>query len=297
MKKRLIILVMILAVIPIGVATLWGVSDAATVDTAAASVDPAIALVGQPVTFTSTNPCTIVCSLTWRRPDIGIARFGGVIVGQGQQFTMSFPQPGTYEVVLDMGEVCAGTSRLVCHSFALVFVSIVADLPAGTPLPPDTTTTLPADTTTTLPADTTTTLPPDTTTTLPADTTTTVPVADTTTTVPADTTTTVPVDDTVTAGPTSSALVAPSDLSLTTVRGRNRLTWTDPVSSATSLILERCQGTGCTSFRTIAVLDLSTTSFIESHMRHGSTDISYRLAASDETGTVYSNIQATRPRR
>ncbi len=255
------ILVMILAVIPIGVATLWGVSDAATVDTAAASVNPAIALVGQPVTFTSTNPCTIACSLTWRRPDIGIARFGGVIVGQGQQFTMSFPQPGTYEVVLDMGEVCAGSSRLVCHSFALVFVSIVADLPAGTPLPPDTTTTLPPDTTTTLPVD--------------------------------DTETP---DDAATAGPTSSALVAPSDLSLTTVRGRNRLTWTDPVSSATSLILERCQGTGCTSFRTIAVLDLSTTSFIESHMRHGSTDISYRLAASDETGTVYSNIQATAPR-
>ena len=267
-KKRLMILVMILAVIPIGIATLWGVSDAATVDTAAASVDPAIALVGQPITFTSTNPCTIVCSLTWRRPDIGIARFGGVIVGEGQQFTMSFPQPGTYEVVLDMGEVCAGTSRLVCHSFALVFVSIVAELPAGTPLPADTTTTLPPDTTTTLPPDETVT--PD---------------------------NAVTPDDAATAGPTSSALVAPSDLSLTTVSGRNRLTWTDPVSSATSLILERCQGTGCTSFRTIAVLDLSTTSFIESHIRRGSTDISYRLAASDETGTVYSNIQATAPRR
>src|SRR5258706_10606754 len=114
------VLVVLLALIPIGVLTFGGHSNAATVDTAAASVDPAVALVDQPVTFTSTNPCTAVCSLTWRRPDIGLARFGGVIIGRGDQFTLGFAQPGVYQVVLDLGETCDGTTRLVCHSFAMV---------------------------------------------------------------------------------------------------------------------------------------------------------------------------------
>ena len=95
---------MILAVIPIGVLTLWGLSDAATTDTAAASVDRTTGQVGETLTFTSTNPCTTACSLTWRRPDIGIARFGGVIVGQGEQITLAFDTPGNHQVVLDMGE-------------------------------------------------------------------------------------------------------------------------------------------------------------------------------------------------
>ena len=120
---------MIFAVVPIGVLALWELSDAATVDTAAASVDKATALVGEPVTFTSTNPCTTACSLTWRRPDIGLVRFGGVIVGRGEQFSMSFAAPGTYQVVLDLGETCDGTSRLVCHSYAAVFVDVVDPAP------------------------------------------------------------------------------------------------------------------------------------------------------------------------
>src|SRR4249920_1302994 len=91
-KKRLLMV----AVVPIAVLTLWNLSDAATTDSAAASVDPPVALVGQSITFTSTNPCTTACSLTWRRPDIGLTRFGGVIVGRGQQFSMSFPDPGNY---------------------------------------------------------------------------------------------------------------------------------------------------------------------------------------------------------
>ncbi len=136
-----------IAVVPIAVLTLWGQSTAATIDSAAASVDPPVALVGAPVTFTSTNPCTTACSLTWRRPDIGLARFGGVIVGRGDQFTMSFAAPGTYQVVLDLGEECDGTTRLVCHSYALVFVDVVADAPADVVIPP------PADVVTPPPAD------------------------------------------------------------------------------------------------------------------------------------------------
>src|SRR5512141_3044839 len=115
-------------------------SAAATTDVAAASVDPPIALVGAPVTFPSAIGCSVVCSLTWRRPDIGIARFGGVIVGQGQQITLTFADPGTYELVLDMGEACDGTSRLVCHSYAFAFVDVVTTLPTDpAAVPVDTT--------------------------------------------------------------------------------------------------------------------------------------------------------------
>src|SRR5436305_11675524 len=106
-----------------------GLSSAATTDTAAASVDKLTALVGETVTFTSTNPCTTLCGLTWYRPDIGLTRFGGVIVGQGEQLKISFDAPGTYPIVLDLSEQCGGTTRLVCHSAALLYVQIVGDPP------------------------------------------------------------------------------------------------------------------------------------------------------------------------
>jgi hypothetical protein len=69
------------------------------------------------------------------------------------------------------------------------------------------------------------------------------------------------------------------------------------VSSATTLVLERCQGTGCTSFSPIAVLTTSTTSFIESRRTRGGGVYTYRLAASDSTGTVYSNVEVAAGRR
>ncbi|HZX53853.1 MAG TPA: hypothetical protein VFE86_04195, partial [Ilumatobacteraceae bacterium] len=83
-KKRLFIRVGIpaLALVSVGAIVLPGLSNAATTDTAAASVDKEVAAVGETVTFTSTNPCTTVCGLTWYRPDIGLTRFGGVIVGR-----------------------------------------------------------------------------------------------------------------------------------------------------------------------------------------------------------------------
>ena len=241
---------MILAVVPIGVLALWELSDAATVDTAAASVDKTTALVGEPVTFTSTNPCTTACSLTWRRPDIGLVRFGGVVVGRGEQFSMSFAAPGSYEVVLDLGETCDGTSRLVCHSYAAVFVDVVD------PVAPD-------------------------------------PVV-----VAPDPAVVAPDPVVVAPDPVVLQLVAPSDLNVTTVGGRTRLTWTNPAdSSATSVVLERCRGTGCTSFRPFATLTTDTSSFIESRIKRSSTSCSYRLAVSDSTGTVYSNVDIAPARR
>ncbi len=285
-----------------------------------------MALVGDPITFTSTNPCTTACSLTWRRPDIGLARFGGVIVGRGEQFTMSFTDPGSYQVVLDLGEQCDGTTRLICHSYTLVFVDVVTELPPVDPTPPADPVTPPPDAVTPPPADVTpppadvtpppadvtpppadVTPPPADVTPPPADVTpppadVTPPPADVTpppadvTPPPTDPVVTPPVDPVVTppVDPVVEAptLVAPNDLTATIVGRRNRLTWTNPVSSATSLVLERCRGVGCTSWEQVSALDLLTTSFIESRPRRGGTDIfSYRLAVSDATGTVYSNVE------
>jgi len=89
---------------------------------------------------------------------------------------------------------------------------------------------------------------------------------------------------------TAPPLVAPSDLSTASpARRQINLTWTNPTSSATSLTLERCKGRGCTSFTRIAGLSTSTTSFIDSSVKRETT-YRYRLAASDVTATVYSNI-------
>lgn len=92
-------------------------------------------------------------------------------------------------------------------------------------------------------------------------------------------------------------LAAPGDLSATSpVRERVRLTWTNPVSSATSLALERCRGAGCTGFARIAVLATSTTSFTDLNVKKNTT-YTYRLAASGTAGTVYSNSAVVTVRR
>jgi PKD repeat protein len=98
---------------------------------------------------------------------------------------------------------------------------------------------------------------------------------------------------TVTAPPS----VAPSDLSATSpVRGQIRLAWTNPASSATSLTLQRCKGATCRSFRQIAVLTTSTTSFVDSSVSRGTT-YRYRLAATSSAATTYSNISQATARR
>lgn len=96
---------------------------------------------------------------------------------------------------------------------------------------------------------------------------------------------------------TAPPLVAPNDLAATSpVRGQIRLTWTNPVSAATSLALERCKGAGCTSFARIAALTTSTTSYTDAGVKRGST-YSYRLAASDATTSAYSNTAVATVRR
>jgi len=91
-------------------------------------------------------------------------------------------------------------------------------------------------------------------------------------------------------------LVAPTDLSATSMRDRVRLTWTNPVSSATSLALERCKRVGCTGFTRIAKVTTFTTSFTDVDVRKGTT-YAYRLAASSSTGTVFSNTVVVTVRR
>jgi hypothetical protein len=89
---------------------------------------------------------------------------------------------------------------------------------------------------------------------------------------------------------TAPPLVAPSNLAASgAVRDQVRLTWTNPVSSATSLSVERCKGTGCTSFSRIATVGTSAIGYTDSTVKRRTT-YRYRLAASNSTGTVYSNI-------
>ena len=89
---------------------------------------------------------------------------------------------------------------------------------------------------------------------------------------------------------TAPPLVVAGDLRATSPRpGQIRLTWTNPVSSATSLALERCKGQGCTSFTRMALLTTSTTSYVDSTVKRR-VAYRYRLAASDATATVYSNV-------
>jgi hypothetical protein len=240
--KRLVVL----ATVSVGVLAMWGRSDAATADTAAASVSPAIALVGDPVTFTSTNPCTVACGLTWRRPDLGIPRFGGVIVGQGEQITLTFATPGQYQLVLDLSETCVGTTRLVCHSTAAVLVDIVTELPVPTPTtttlpppPPTTTTEAPTTTTeaptTTTEAPTTTTEAPTTTTEAPTTTTeapTTTTEAPTTTTEAPTTTTEAPTTTTEAPTTTTEAPTTTTEAPTTTTEAPTTTT-TQPTTTTT----------------------------------------------------------------
>jgi hypothetical protein len=304
LKKRtrlwVLVGIPVLATVGIGAMVLPGLTSAATTDTAAASVDKDVALVGEPVTYTSVNPCTVNCALTWYRPDIGLTRFGGVIVGRGETMTLTFDAAGTYPVVLDLAEHCDGTTRLVCHSAALVYVTI--NDPAAPPVDP----VPPADTTPPVvdpvpPVDT---VPPvvDP---VPPPVDTTPPVVDP---VPPPVDTTPPVVDPVPPVDTPPAdvpppvvvpaLVAPDDLTISLVASRIRLTWSDVTGTATSLTIERCRGAGCTSFRPIAFLDLTTVSFIESRsLRGGTEEYSYRLVVSDGTGTAYSNVASVVVRR
>jgi len=309
----------VLATVSIGAVVLPGLSSAATTDTAAASADKDVALVGETITFTSTNPCTTNCALTWYRPDIGLTRFGGVIVGRGEQITLSFDTAGTYPVVLDLAELCDGTTRLACHSAALLYVEIVDPPPPADSVPPVVDPVPPVDPPVDAPPVVDPVPPVDA---PPVDTPPVVdpvppvdapPVVDPVPPVDVPPVDAPPVVDpvppvdvppvdvppvVVVPDPVVLSLVAPSDVTGSTLFSRVRLTWSNPEGTATSLRIERCQGAGCTDFRPIAFLDISTTSYIESRSRHGSTGVfSYRVVVSDGTGTAYSNVVEVTTRR
>lgn len=92
-------------------------------------------------------------------------------------------------------------------------------------------------------------------------------------------------------------LVAPSDLTAASpARARVVLTWTNPASSATSLVVERCKGSGCTAFARIASVPRTATTYTDTTVKGGTT-YTYRLAASDGAATVYSNSVVITARR
>ena len=89
---------------------------------------------------------------------------------------------------------------------------------------------------------------------------------------------------------TAPPLAAASDLAASTpAKNQVLLTWTNPASSASSLALQRCSNAGCTSFKQLAALTLASIFYKDTTVRRGTT-YRYRLAASNGTATVYSNI-------
>jgi PKD repeat protein len=96
---------------------------------------------------------------------------------------------------------------------------------------------------------------------------------------------------------TAPPLAAPNDLSASNAtRGQIVLTWSPVASSATSLVIERCSGANCTSFRQLSTLTLASVFYRDSTVRRGTT-YRYRLAASNGTSKVYSNIVTSQAAR
>ena len=75
----------------------------------------------QPITFTSTTPCTVLCRLIWTY--LNGTRLGDRI-GEGENVQQSFSTPGWKTVQLRLTEFCVGTTRLVCDSVAYVSVFV-----------------------------------------------------------------------------------------------------------------------------------------------------------------------------
>ena len=97
------------------------VAQGATTDIASASASAGPYLVNVPITFTSTTPCTVNCRLIWTF--LNGTRLGDKI-GEGESVQMAFPTPGVKTVQLDLSELCVGTTRLTCDSFAYVTVNV-----------------------------------------------------------------------------------------------------------------------------------------------------------------------------
>jgi hypothetical protein len=103
----------------------------ATKDTATAQASPGPYHVGEPITFTSTTPCTVACRLTWTY--LNGTRLGDRL-GEGVDVVTTFSTPGWKTVQLRLTELCVGTTRLTCASSALVSVFV-----EGVVVPVDTT--------------------------------------------------------------------------------------------------------------------------------------------------------------
>ena len=98
-------------------------AQAATADTATAQASPGPYLIGKPINFTSTTPCTVACRLVWKL--VNGTRLGDAL-GEGTSVTTSFDTPGVKTVELRLTESCVGTTRLVCDRIALVSVDVEA---------------------------------------------------------------------------------------------------------------------------------------------------------------------------
>jgi hypothetical protein len=97
------------------------VAHGATTDTASATASPGPYRVNAPITFTSTTPCTVNCRLIWTF--LNGTRLGDKI-GEGTSVQTTFATPGVKTVQLDLSELCVGTTRLTCDSFAYVTVNV-----------------------------------------------------------------------------------------------------------------------------------------------------------------------------
>jgi PKD repeat protein len=97
------------------------------------------------------------------------------------------------------------------------------------------------------------------------------------------------VDATSTVVSVRPGLVAPQSLLATaTARGRVDLSWTNPVSSTTSIAVQRCAGVGCSTFGTIAAVNAGTASFSDTTVKRRKS-YTYRLVATDGAASVASD--------
>lgn len=100
------------------------VAQAATTDTATIRNTTPIVHPGDTIHLEA-GQCTVACSLTWKRPDLGLARFGGQQIGTGP--TLNYPAPtttGSYVISLTVNERCVGSPRTACSSIAYTVITV-----------------------------------------------------------------------------------------------------------------------------------------------------------------------------
>jgi PKD repeat protein len=90
---------------------------------------------------------------------------------------------------------------------------------------------------------------------------------------------------------------APSGLTATSIGRRSiRLAWTNGSTGQTSVLIERCKGSSCTSFAQVAAVAGTATTFVDSGLSAGT--YRYRVRAQTPLGySPYSNIASAQPRR